>query len=189
MTNPSTQRLPRNFFDDAAPFKLDGAYCKAIPLTQGQLAIVDVEDYPAIARHLWYAMVGANSPAFYAVRHSPQAEGKNHLIYMAREVLGLVYMDEREADHIDIIATTDNRHKNLRIVNDQQQQWHKRRYVNNRTGFKGVSYCRERGNYLACITINGRTKNLGRRPTAEEAHALYCQAANKIQGQFAEVNQ
>jgi hypothetical protein len=162
---------------------------RQIPLSQEKFALVDEADYVSISKHKWYAMENVNSGRFYAVRHSPARDGKSHLIYMHRQILGLGYKDPREGDHRIITETLDNRRSNLRIVTDQQQQWHKGRYKSNKSGFKGVSYCRERGNYLACISIKGRIKNLGRRSTAEEAYALYLSAATAIHGEYLHIEQ
>jgi hypothetical protein len=39
------QRRIRPVIEEAQPFKLDGIYCRLIPLTQGQYAIVWASDY------------------------------------------------------------------------------------------------------------------------------------------------
>ncbi len=55
----------------------------------------------------------------------------------------------------------------------------------NTSGFKGVSFCRRRGNYEANIRCAGKLKHLGRFKTPEAAHAAYRSAAETYFGPFA----
>jgi hypothetical protein len=157
---------------------------RTIPLSQGQEAIVDASNYEWLNVRKWYAMWDPAKRGFYAVRHGITPQGKDRLVYMHREVLGLKYGDVQEGDHRNREETLDNRIQNLRIVNDQQQQFHKGKYTSNQSGFKGVSKCSDRDAYLACISIDGKTKNLGRRKTPEAAYELYCSAARRLHGEY-----
>ena len=49
--------------------------------------------------------------------------------------------------------------------------------ASNQSGFKGVSFAPHRGAYLAAITIDGKQRNLGYYPMAEEAARVYDAAA------------
>ena len=69
---------------------------KTIPLTQGQVAMVDDEDFERINQHKWHLL---KSPyTFYAVRTTPRKEGRK-MIYMHREILGLI--DDDESTQLD----------------------------------------------------------------------------------------
>jgi hypothetical protein len=158
---------------------------REIPLSQGQVALVDEWNFERLNAHKWYAMWNKGKRTFYAVRHAEVAPGKDRLVYMHREILGLVFRDPIEGDHRETKATLDNRECNLRRASDEQQQWNRGKNANNKTGFKGVSFRADRNYYVAYISINGKTKNLGHRPTARAAHEeLYAQAARRIHGEY-----
>jgi hypothetical protein len=58
---------------------------------------------------------------------------------------------------------------------------------NNRLGLKGVCFEQDRNRYKAYIEMNGKTINLGRFATAEDAQAAYADAARKYFGKFARI--
>lgn len=61
---------------------------KEIPLTKGQVALVDDEDYERINAHKWCARLDSKLNSYYAVRSSPRDENdKQHMISMHREIM------------------------------------------------------------------------------------------------------
>ena len=141
---------------------------KRISLTQGKYAIVDDETFERLNRHKWHAWWNKDTKSYYAKRQSKVKNGKQHSIYMAREILGLTYRDKRQADHIDH-DTLDNRTLNLRIVTRNQNQW-------NQKNTKGYDWRKDAGKYQARITVNGKRIYLGRFRTALEAREAYLKA-------------
>lgn len=190
MATPSTKRLPRNFFDDAVPFKCDGVYCKLIPLTQGQFALVWLSDYLILSRSRWCSRWDRKMRSFYAIRRIKLSYRKTTVISMQREILGLKYGDKRQGDHA-FGCTLDNRRfigekPNLRISSRSQNLCNQRCQKNNTTKFKGVS--EDKGMYRARITKDGKCQYLGARKTATAAYEeLYVPAALKLHGEFARV--
>lgn len=91
-----------------------------------------------------------------------------------------------EIDHKNL-DKADNRLENLRPATHSQNNANKSP-LPNRTGFKGVSWRPCTGKYRASIRINGKQTHLGYRDTAEQAHQLYCEAAEKHYGEFARVS-
>jgi hypothetical protein len=161
---------------------------KEIPLSQGQVALVDDEDYERLSLFRWSALWNVATRSFYAKRNSPRVNGSQRIVWMARDILGLQYGDSRQADH-RLHNTLDNRryvdgHQNLRIATAKQNTWNRRKPSSNKTGFKGVM-ATPYGRYRAFIWLNGKTKCLGSRRTPEEAYALYCAAAKEHFGDFA----
>jgi hypothetical protein len=77
-----------------------------------------------------------------------------------------------------------NQRSNLRCANHSTNGANAGIRSDNKSGHKGVSYVKSRGNFLAQIRINGKTKNLGRFPTAIEASRAYAEAAIKEFGEF-----
>jgi len=87
-------------------------------------------------------------------------------------------------DHIDL-DKSNNRIANLRPATRSQNQANKRISSRNKTGFKGVHWSERYKRFIAQIEKNNKNKCLGHFKTAEEAHAAYCKAAEKIHGEFA----
>lgn len=92
--------------------------------------------------------------------------------------------DVRQVDHVNGDGL-DNRRANLRLASHAQNMHNQRVRLNSVSGFKGVSYDKDRQKWLARIALNGRTKNLGRFGTSGEAHDAYTQAAGQLHGEFA----
>jgi hypothetical protein len=156
---------------------------KEIPLTQGQVALVDDEDYERISAHPWYARLDPDTRSYYALRNMT-FEGKRVTQRMHREVMGLGYGDPLKVDHRVSGNTLDNRKSNLRLANDQQNTHNARRRKDNTSGFKGVHFIKG-WKYRARIQVNGKRIVLGDRATPEAAYELYVAAARELHGEFA----
>jgi hypothetical protein len=89
-------------------------------------------------------------------------------------------------DHINMIKN-DNRIQNLRLATQSQNQGNITKRVDNKSGYKGVSWSKGCKKWLAQITLNGKAFNLGVYETKEKAYAAYCEAAVKNRGEFARV--
>ena len=79
---------------------------------------------------------------------------------------------QTDIDHIDR-NPSNNRFANLRVVTRSENMQNTSKYLNNTSGFKGVSYDKSTRKWYASITLNTVQKNLGRFPTPEEASAAY----------------
>jgi hypothetical protein len=79
----------------------------------------------------------------------------------------------------------DNRWANLDVASRRQNQGNQGAHSNNRLGVKGVCYEASRKKYKATIEMRGKSVNLGRFDTVEEAQAAYAAAAEKYFGKFA----
>jgi len=179
------QGFRRPQIEDAAPFKIDGVYCRLIPLTQGQHAIVWESDYRWLMQWKWSAKWSNDTHTFYAYRMG--REGKTRFpVYMAREIMGLSRGDKRTVDHKETCETLDNRRSNLRIATQGEQCRNQRMQKNNTSGYKGVSWQPNKGMYVANIQVDRKLICLGYRSTAKAAHfELYVPAAQKLHGKFA----
>jgi len=78
-----------------------------------------------------------------------------------------------------------NRWDNLRLASHTNNAANRPRLPRNTSGFKGVSFDRRRGDWMAQITKEGRRYFIGRFATAEEAHAAYVAKARELFGEFA----
>jgi len=137
-----------------------------IPLTQGQRARVDWQDYRELSQYKWCAMWSPRTKSFYAVRGF-RKDGKLTAEHMHRRILGLSPGDGLEVDHKDH-ATLDNRRRNLRIVTNRGNAENRRNQSPHGPGI----YLRRRGRtrpFLAQARVNGRRLYIGDFATAEEA--------------------
>jgi hypothetical protein len=113
---------------------------------------------------------------------------------MHREILGLKFGDERQADH-SLHDTLDNRQivdgkVNLRIADLAENRRNRRRPINSSTGLKGASPAYTHGHkyfggWKAQITVDGKNIYLGTFPTPELAHEAYKEAARIHHKDFA----
>lgn len=165
---------------DCRPFKIEGVYCRLLPLTQGLYVIVDEVDYRWLMCWRWFASFNVNTRSFYALRKDKRT-GKT--LSMQRFILGLEGDDERTADHING-NTLDNRRKNLRVVSGNQSAQNRGMRCDNKTGFKGVYFRKTTGKYVAQIRANKETYHLGEWTSPEDAHRAYCLAAEKYHGDY-----
>ena len=153
---------------------------REIPLTQGQITIVDAADYDWLMQWKWCAIYAPNVRGYYAVRTD-----RGYITRMHREILGLKRGDIRRGDHISR-NTLDNRQSNLRIANRAENGWNRSKDIDNTSGYKGVSRSKKTGKWIAMITVHQKVIYLGQRDTAEAAHReLYAPAALKYHGEFA----
>ena len=166
--------------EKAKPFKIDGVYCRLIPLTRGYHTIVWESDYEWLMQWKWIALVNRKRNSVYVARAGERVNGKSTSISMHRFILNAP--DGIEVDH-QFGNTLDNRRSVLRFATFHQNQCNKRLMKSNQLGLKGVS---KRGDlYEARITINRKTVRLGKATTPEAAHELYKLGAVKYYGEFA----
>jgi hypothetical protein len=152
---------------------------KRIPLTLGNYAIVDDEDYDILRERNWQ-----DDSRGYATAGHVKPCGNRTTVKMHRVILGAT--DREQVDHINGLPW-DNRRCNLRIVTNQQNSCNRGKYSTNKTGYKGVAIYKK-GRFTAQITLDGRKKHLGCFDTAEEAATIYNEAARKYHGEYAKLN-
>ncbi|WP_419342788.1 AP2 domain-containing protein [Achromobacter sp. PD1] len=151
---------------------------KEIPLSRGLVALVDEADFDRLRAFRWCA-----TSRRYAYRHE-QVNGKQTGYAMHREIMGLSKDDPHEVDHIDG-NPLNNQRCNLRVCSHAENTQNKRKGRRNASGYKGVTWSKRDRRWQAQIMRAGKQKWLGLFPTAELAHAAYCQAADALHGQFA----
>jgi len=158
---------------------------KKIKLTQGQYALVDDEDFEDLNKYKWIAQYSSCTKTYYVKRHSHRECGKPKHLQMHR-----VIMNAKKGQVIDHINgnTLDNRKENLRIATYSQNRGNSKRYRNNTSGYKGVSWNKNRQRWEACIGYQNKYIYLGLYTTKEEAALAYNEAAKKYFGEFANLN-
>jgi hypothetical protein len=157
---------------------------REIPLTQGQVAIVDAADYEWLSQWSWWADWNNNAKLFYAVRAEHSCKGF-HKIYMHRQILGLERGDPRRADHREPLKTLDNKRENLRLATVAENGHNRGKNRNNTTGYKGVILHKNSGLYRAEIMVNRKRIYLGYFEKVEDASDAYKAAALEYHKGFA----
>ena len=151
---------------------------REIQLTQGQVALVDDDQYEFLMQWKWFAHKEWKS--FYAVRCGKVDEyvnGKRPLIRMHHAIIGFPPKGF-ETDHRNGRGLDNQRH-NLRFVTgrqNQQNQVHR----NKSSQYPGVCWDKSRQKWIVCIRINDIQKNLGYFTNELEAFKAYEQAVNAI---------
>jgi hypothetical protein len=154
---------------------------KEIKLTQGQVALVDDEDFDRVNQYKWYAHWIPSTRSFYA---------KYKNIAMARFIINCP--EDLRVDHKDH-DTLNNQKFNLRACTIRQNGQNSRRRSNCTSKYKGVSWRRDRTKWQAYIqteNIFGRSMrmHLGCFKTEKEAAQAYDKAASREFGEFAYLN-
>lgn len=139
---------------------------REIPLTRGQVAVVDAADYERLTRHKWTAHWEKKTQSFYAKR---TAGKPRKTIWMHREVMGAVPADGKQIDHKDH-DSLNNRRSNLKTCDNAQNHWNQKILANNKTGVSGVYFDGKR--YVVNISVRGRRIHLGRCDNLEQARIL-----------------
>ena len=156
---------------------------KQIPLTKGQFAIVDDEDYERLmAMGKWKV-----SKLGYAEKCKWINEGgKKRCIMLRMHRIVMNCPDDKFVDH-KFGNTLDNRKSHLRICTKQQNNMNCAARKNNTSGFKGVEVTGNK--WKASIRFNRKRIALGVFLSALDAARAYNAAAINYFGEFANLNE
>src|SRR5262245_50307989 len=114
-------------------------------------ALVDPDDFIWLRRFSWHRTAQG-----YAARRRLLSEtGKRELVLMHREILELPKGDRRQVDHLNR-NKLDNRRFNLRILGPWQQGHNMMRRGNFSSKFRGVSWDKKTGKWVAYAHFQGR---------------------------------
>lgn len=155
-----------------------GRHLVQIPLTQGQVAIIDAKDATKVLCFKWCARKPGKNKGWYAV-----ARIDGHVVQLHRFIFKAtkgVRLDHVNGDSLD------NRRSNLRVASRSQNSCNQKRHRDNKSGFKGV--WGEGASWRAKVMKDGKQFCLGHFSTPKEAAAAYNQMAPKLHGKFARLN-
>jgi len=153
---------------------------KEIQLTQGNVAIVDDDDFDYLNQFKWYLLKSKFN--YYAIRTK---RPENKLIQLHRIVI-----KAKQGEIVDHINGNklDNRKCNLRICTKSQNCQNRKISKFNKSGFNGVSWSIKNKKWVAQIACNNKKMHIGFFNDAIEAAKAFNQAAVKYHGEFAHLN-
>jgi hypothetical protein len=150
-----------------------------VKLTKGKVALVDSELYQDIKDYRWYAKPSKGN--WYAATKTKGLE-----IFMHNMLKDCP--KNMELDHINQNGL-DNRLKNLRVATRSQNRANVSRRKDNSSGHKGVSKTTYGNKWRAYICVNKKITHLGTFNSKEQAAKAYNEAAVKVWGDFAWLNE
>ena len=157
---------------------------KEIPLTQGQVTLVDDEDFESLSILKWCALWDPSRNAYCVFRNPPYKNGKRSgSLYMHRVIMRAKpgeIVDHRDHNPLN------NQRFNLRLCDAFESARNKRKQTSNTTGFIGVT--RHGKGYWARVRAKGRQYSCGVWFTAEEAAIARDKKAFEIFGEYAVLN-
>jgi len=165
-------------------YDITPAHRLEVPLSRGDVALINSSDWAAIEGYAWKSKLGNNGKRYACVTVG------RITIYMHRVILGAP--KGFEVDHINGDGL-DNRRENLRLASQSQNSANtgkpKRPDGSAHTSqFKGVTWDPMRRKWQSKITVLGKCRSLGRFLCEEEAARAYDLAALSTWGEFAQLN-
>lgn len=159
---------------------------KTMPLTQGQYAIVDDDDYESLCGHKWHARKDGRT--YYAAR-SVLTGDRQKTILMHRIISRCP--DGKEVDHVNGNGL-DNRRTNLRICNHVDNNRNRNKARRSSSKYIGVYWSKQEKKWRAQIQCKtGKTHRmtfLGYFIEEEDAAIMYDSAAQIFYGEYAKLN-
>ena len=159
---------------------------RRIPLSRGEHAIVDPDDYAWLSQYNWH--VSGSNGSFYAVRNTGQRRGQKRVaVKMHREILRVP--DGMFVDHINHNGL-DNRKANLRPATQAQNARNRRKRSTSKvhSKYKGLTWYKSQKRWAVRIMVDRKSKFIGYFDNELDAAKAYDMAAKKYHGQFAGLN-
>jgi hypothetical protein len=153
---------------------------KEIILTNGGVALVDLDDYEWLSQLTW-----RKSSSGAAVRNSSRHLGPQKPIWMHRVIMACP--EGMVVDHINN-NRLDNRKENLRICTQAENARNRTTPHINKCGYKGVYWHKGKRRWYAHITMNGKQKHIGAFHNIHDAARRYNEKAVELFGEYAKVN-
>lgn len=154
---------------------------KLIPLTRGQFAIVDDDDFEWLSQWKWCYHPTRHG---YALRGVKTPERKTKLIYMHNVIMSPPV--DFVVDHKNL-NSLDNQRDNLRLATHSQNSAN-RTSSGGSSAYKGVSWRKSRRRWRSSVTVNKKSIDLGVYRNEEDAARAYDAAALLYFGEFARLN-
>lgn len=163
---------------------IENGSVRGIPLTRGKIAIVDAEDFEWLNQWKWCALKGKYT--FYAMR-IVEKKGIKFSFLMHREILKLKKGDKIITDHKNRNGC-DNRKNNIRTVTITINNHNSRLQRNNSSGYRGVSWKKDKQKWKAYLMVNNKQVHLGYFTDIKSAALAYDNKVIEIRDMYASTN-
>lgn len=153
---------------------------KTIQLTQGQVTIVDDDDFESVSKYKWYAQRRRNT--FYAVRHIKSGDKYINLQlhrFLMNPKTGMC-VDHRDCNGLN------NQRMNLRVCTHAENTRNLRHKRKNAAKYRGI-YMSSSGKYIAKVRFNYKQYNSRSFPTSDEAITAHREMIRSLHGEFSAV--
>jgi hypothetical protein len=147
---------------------------KEIQLTKGKSVMVDDEDYEWLNQWKWHYHNG------YATRKPVSGR-----VFMHRSIMHTP--KGMQTDHING-NKLDNQKSNLRVCTSQQNKLNKPKRLDNTSGYKGVTWRKDKNMWQSQIMFNGKRQYIGYFDDLEVSARAYDKKALELFGEFAWLN-
>ncbi len=158
---------------------------RSIELTQGQTTLVDDADFEQLSQYKWRLSRGGNVGYSYYAVTTVKNNNKEITVRMHRLIMNS--NKDESVDHCNGNGL-DNRRKNLRLCTCSQNQANRTKQINNKSGFKGVSWRASRKKWQVRVMQNRKSYFLGYFTDKIEAAKEYDRKAVELFGKFARTN-
>lgn len=161
---------------------------KEIQLTQGQVAIIDDDDYERVSKFKWFAEKYKNvhGEYIYYAKRSPVVNGEQRSLRLHTFILGKPDKGI-EIDHVNL-NTLDCRKSNLRYCTHLENMYNRKPRLNCYSKYKGVVWCKRDKRFIVRISFNKKRIHIGSYENEIEAALNYNIAAKIYHGEFARLN-
>ncbi|MCK5604153.1 HNH endonuclease [Candidatus Pacearchaeota archaeon] len=149
-------------------------------LKTGEVVFIDKKDYAVISQYSWYRHPVGSHHLLYA---AAWVNNKNTLMHRF-----LLNLNKNEmTDHINGNGL-DNRRSNLRKCTHQENMFNKKKYKNNKCGYKGVYWSPHHSKWRVTLYKYKKRFYIGYYRDLIEAAKAYNEAAIEHHGEFARLN-
>jgi len=154
--------------------------------TPSQEILKEYFDYHKDGKLVWKKSTGRmkigdeagnlNHHGYIRILFQGKKYGAHRLIWVWH--CGDIPMD-KQIDHMDK-NRSNNKIENLQLATNAQNSTNRSLSKRNKTGFNGVSFDKQKGKFVACITHLGKRKYLGYYDTAEEGASRRVEEEKKL---------
>ncbi len=144
--------------------------------------MVDDGDLELVAAYRWHVFEDPRAGGPYAIANTRRPDGRQTTVRMHKLITGYPATDHIDHDGLN------NQRANLRPCDQHQNQGNQRKGVASSSRFKGVTWNKLAGKWMAQIKVHRRSRYLGLFEVEEDAARAYDMAAQEAFGEFACLN-
>lgn len=168
--------LANNYMNLSIPLK---------PFKYNKVTLVDESDFEYLSQFTWHILRTG-----YVIRrvyhgYTDKKQNKFDIILMHREIMKAP--KGMEVDHINQ-DPLDNRRSNLRLATHKQNMQNRPMQRNNKSGYVGVAWKKDRNKWRAEVRTNGKSLHLGYFDDLQEAITCRDTRVKELHGEFAVLN-